>query len=239
MKRYWYLASASAISASAAPSPQIEIQAAYHHSLWKAPASGKRVVRFQCIKLRCIGRKAAPAPAAPSGRTSLPPRRRKRTRPNPNLRNSRVILHPPRPFLRSCSGRLRRQASSICIYRRANAAGPRRQGKVHSPTSTIPPFVNCESTRKRQRSHLPYTLPSSVSRNFFICHSYENTRGVGVFFPFWYALRAVCDGNWLFCPELPIGDLDPVGTGDRKLTTLNYRRGGRWGPEPGVHRSPR
>ena len=26
--------------------------------------------------------------------------------------------------------------------------------------------------------HLPYTLPSSVSRNSFICHSYENTRGV-------------------------------------------------------------
>src|SRR5882672_8464975 len=33
-------------------------------------------------------------------------------------------------------------------------------------------------------SHLPYTLPSSVSRNFFACHSYENTGGVGVFFPF-------------------------------------------------------
>src|SRR5882724_10547713 len=32
--------------------------------------------------------------------------------------------------------------------------------------------------------HLPYTLPSSVSRNPFICHSYENTGGVGVFFPF-------------------------------------------------------
>jgi hypothetical protein len=33
--------------------------------------------------------------------------------------------------------------------------------------------------------HLPYALPSSVSRNSFICHSYENTGGVGVFFPFW------------------------------------------------------
>jgi len=36
-----------------------------------------------------------------------------------------------------------------------------------------------------QTSHLPYTLPSSVSSNPFICHSYENTGGVGVFFPFW------------------------------------------------------
>jgi hypothetical protein len=34
-------------------------------------------------------------------------------------------------------------------------------------------------------SHLPYTLSSSVSSNSFACHSYENTRGVGVFFPFW------------------------------------------------------
>jgi hypothetical protein len=28
--------------------------------------------------------------------------------------------------------------------------------------------------------HSPYTLPSSVSCNSFVCHSYENTRGVGV-----------------------------------------------------------
>src|SRR5260221_9355162 len=28
-------------------------------------------------------------------------------------------------------------------------------------------------------SSFPYTLPSSVSRNSFVCHSYENTRGVG------------------------------------------------------------
>src|SRR6266481_2379964 len=33
-------------------------------------------------------------------------------------------------------------------------------------------------------SHSPYTLPSSVSRKSFACLSYENTRGVGVFFPF-------------------------------------------------------
>jgi len=33
--------------------------------------------------------------------------------------------------------------------------------------------------------HPPYTLPSSVSRNPFVCRSYENTGGVGVFFPNW------------------------------------------------------
>jgi hypothetical protein len=32
--------------------------------------------------------------------------------------------------------------------------------------------------------HLPYTLPSSVCCKSFVCHSYENCRGVGVFFPF-------------------------------------------------------
>lgn len=31
------------------------------------------------------------------------------------------------------------------------------------------------------------TLPSSVSHKPFVCHSYENTGGVGVFFPFWYS----------------------------------------------------
>ena len=33
-------------------------------------------------------------------------------------------------------------------------------------------------------SHLPYTLPSSVSRNPFVCHSYENCGGVHQQFPF-------------------------------------------------------
>ncbi len=35
---------------------------------------------------------------------------------------------------------------------------------------------------------LPYTLPSSVSRNPFVCHSYENCRGVYQQFPFWNVL---------------------------------------------------
>ena len=38
--------------------------------------------------------------------------------------------------------------------------------------------------------HLPYTLPSSVSCISFICHSCENCRGVGGFFPFWNSLSS-------------------------------------------------
>jgi hypothetical protein len=34
-------------------------------------------------------------------------------------------------------------------------------------------------------SILPYTLPSSVCCNSFICRSYENARGVHQLFPFW------------------------------------------------------
>ncbi len=37
----------------------------------------------------------------------------------------------------------------------------------------------------------PYTLPSSVSRNSFVCHSYENCRGVYQQFPFWFTQSAV------------------------------------------------
>src|SRR5260370_16678947 len=34
-------------------------------------------------------------------------------------------------------------------------------------------------------SHLPDLLPSSVSPNPFVCHSYENCRGIHLQFPFW------------------------------------------------------
>jgi hypothetical protein len=47
------------------------------------------------------------------------------------------------------------------------------------PLSVPPSLCGCRSA-----SHLPYTLPSSVSCNPFVCSSYENTGGVGVFFPF-------------------------------------------------------
>jgi hypothetical protein len=53
--------------------------------------------------------------------------------------------------------------------------------------------------------HLPYALPSSVSCNSFICHSYENTGGVGVFFPFWNPLTPPAPGSRCHCllPPLP------------------------------------
>jgi phosphoserine aminotransferase len=50
-------------------------------------------------------------------------------------------------------------------------------------------MVNQEFDNDSPVFHLPYTLPSSVSCNSFICHSYENTGGVGLFFPFWNSLR--------------------------------------------------
>jgi hypothetical protein len=49
------------------------------------------------------------------------------------------------------------------------------------PVRALPP--------DRSISHLPYTLPSSVSCKSSICHSYENTGGVGVFFPLWNSSR--------------------------------------------------
>ncbi len=48
-------------------------------------------------------------------------------------------------------------------------------------------------------SHLPYTLPSSVSRKPFVCHSYENCRGVYQQFPFW---------NYALMPETRPGNRD-------------------------------
>jgi len=42
----------------------------------------------------------------------------------------------------------------------------------------------CRKRNEQSRFHSPYTLPSSVSRKSFAYHSYENTRGVRVFFPF-------------------------------------------------------
>jgi len=40
--------------------------------------------------------------------------------------------------------------------------------------------------------HITGTLTRLIS---FICHSYENTRGVGGFFPFWSTLSGKCEGN--------------------------------------------
>ena len=56
--------------------------------------------------------------------------------------------------------------------------------------------------------HLPYALPSSVSRNSCICHSlvpsvcegYENTGGVYQQFPFWFIHSDACDGDFPVFP---------------------------------------
>src|SRR5713226_7255046 len=53
------------------------------------------------------------------------------------------------------------------------------------PSSQILPSILTPSPVPVPTSHSPYTLPSSVSRKSFICHSYENCRGVYQQFPFW------------------------------------------------------
>src|SRR5260370_41503548 len=59
------------------------------------------------------------------------------------------------------------------------------QAKSSPPCSTLPTFGGSDlrtfqrasvSTCLWPASHLPYALPSSVSRNPFVCHSYENCR---------------------------------------------------------------
>jgi hypothetical protein len=49
----------------------------------------------------------------------------------------------------------------------------------------FPSALRLRASARQPVFHLPYALPSSVSCKPFICHSYRNTRGVGVFFPFW------------------------------------------------------
>jgi len=46
-------------------------------------------------------------------------------------------------------------------------------------------------------SSFPYTLPSSVSRNSFVCRSYENTRGVGGILP---TLNSALSFFTIHCP---------------------------------------
>jgi hypothetical protein len=63
---------------------------------------------------------------------------------------------------------------------------------THFQLFHLPLFPSALRPRASARQlvfHLPYTLPSSVSRKSFICRSYENTGGVGVFFPFWNCSR--------------------------------------------------
>src|SRR5216684_2791862 len=72
----------------------------------------------------------------------------------------------------------------------------KNSGDILQAKSFFPPHLSCcsdvqtcrranVSTCFQSISHLPYPLPSSVSCIPFVWHSYENCRGVGVFFPFW------------------------------------------------------
>ncbi len=56
------------------------------------------------------------------------------------------------------------------------------------PVSLRPSQLPCYKQHEQTNFHSPYTLPSSVSCKSCVCHSYANTRGVGVFFPFWNLL---------------------------------------------------
>jgi hypothetical protein len=64
------------------------------------------------------------------------------------------------------------------------------------PVSVRPSQLPCYKQHEQTNFHSPYTLPSSVSCKSCVCHSYANTRGVGVFFPFWNLLV----GCWRFDP---------------------------------------
>jgi len=58
--------------------------------------------------------------------------------------------------------------------------------------SLRPSQLPCYKQNEQTNFHSPYTLPSSVSCKSCVCHSYANTRGVGVFFPFWNSLVSCC-----------------------------------------------
>jgi hypothetical protein len=63
-----------------------------------------------------------------------------------------------------------------------------RQASLSAVFPHFPLFPSALCLRTSARKpifHLPYTLPSSVSPKSFICHSYENCRGVHQQFPFW------------------------------------------------------
>src|SRR6266849_2354056 len=61
-------------------------------------------------------------------------------------------------------------------------SGLREGSRQASPFASAPySFISFTSFV----SHLPYSLPSSVSRNSFVWHSYENCRGVCQQFAMW------------------------------------------------------
>src|SRR5713226_7195393 len=66
--------------------------------------------------------------------------------------------------------------------------------------SVPPSLCGCRSA-----SHLPYPLPSSVSCNSFVCSSYKNTGGVGVFFPFRHSSLATVPNSFSKAPAVGEG----------------------------------
>jgi hypothetical protein len=73
------------------------------------------------------------------------------------------------------------------------------------PNSRRPPLLPLATARRLAASYkVPYTLPSSVSSNPFVCRSYKNCRRVYGFFPFWNASTPESGPP---CP--PISDQSP------------------------------
>jgi hypothetical protein len=72
----------------------------------------------------------------------------------------------------------------VVIYRGHLRQPPRHPHDARFPLRSFTSFTPFTSFTSFI-SHLPYALPSSVSRKSFTCRSYENTGGGGVFFPFW------------------------------------------------------
>src|SRR5712664_731889 len=80
--------------------------------------------------------------------------------------------------------------------------------------SVPPSLCGCRSA-----SHLPYPLPSSVSCNSFVCSSYENTGGVGVFFPFRHSSLAPWHSSLATVPN-SFSNTPAVGEGPSFLISL-------------------
>jgi hypothetical protein len=70
-----------------------------------------------------------------------------------------------------------------------------RHAVLSIPAISLRLSLSCCNQNKQSSFHSPYTLPSSVSRKSFACHSYENCRGVYQQFPFW---------NYELCARQPV-----------------------------------
>src|SRR6266704_1240809 len=76
-----------------------------------------------------------------------------------------------------------------CFVNQARSfRAPRTMLARHSVLLTLP----SDGNRPLWSYHHTGTLPRLIS---FVSHSYENTGGVGVFFPFWFTLSGMSEGN--------------------------------------------